>query len=96
MGYIKIAYQEILKELDYSSVFPKGWEKFVKKQEIHHNLIIKSSKNKCFCTNCKHEFTSNKKVNEEVKCPSCNNKYLIKRSNLRYYDFKDYISILIW
>lgn len=94
MGYIKVAYQRILRHLDYYSILPKGWNEFVKKQEIKQNLIIKSSKNKCFCTNCNHEFISRKKVNEQAKCPNCKNKYLIKRSNLRHYEFKDYLSIL--
>ena len=94
MGYIKVAYQRILRHLDYYSVLPNGWNAFVKKQEIKQNLIIKSSKNKCFCTNCNHEFISRKKVNEQAKCPNCKNKYLIKRSNLRHYEFKDYLSIL--
>lgn len=94
MGYIKVAYRDILRQLDYDSELPKGWNEFIKKQEKYHNLIIKSSKNKCFCTNCHHHFISNKKVKEEVKCPNCHNKYLIKRSNLRYYEFKDYFSIL--
>ena len=94
MGYIKVAYQRILRHLDYYSILPNGWNEFVKKQEIKQNLIIKSSKNKCFCTNCNHEFISRKKVNEQAKCPNCKNKYLIKRSNLRHYEFKDYLSIL--
>lgn len=94
MGYIKVAYQRILRHLDYYSILPNGWNEFVKKQEIKQNLIIKSSKKKCFCTNCNHEFISRKKVNEQAKCPNCKNKYLIKRSNLRHYEFKDYLSIL--
>lgn len=94
MGYIKMEYKEILRYLDYYSILPKGWNEFVNKQAINHNLIIKSRKNKCICTNCNYEFTSNKKINEKAKCPNCHNKYLIKRSNLRYYEFKDYLSIL--
>lgn len=94
MGYIKVAYQNILRHLDYYSTIPNGWDEFVNKQEKYHNLIIKSSKNKCHCTNCNHNFISTKKVNEEVKCPNCRNKYLIKRSTLKYYEFKDYLSIL--
>lgn len=94
MGYIKVAHQEILRYLDYHPKLPNGWDKFVKKQEKYHNLIIKSSKNKCLCTNCNYTFISTKKVNDEVKCPNCHNKYLIKRSNLRYHEFKDYLSIL--
>lgn len=94
MGYIKVAYRDILRHLDYYSEIPDGWDKFVKEQEKYHNLIIKSNKNKCHCTNCQHNFISTKKVNEKVKCPNCHNKYLIKRSNLRYYEFKDYLSVL--
>lgn len=94
MGYIKVAYRKILEHLDYYSELPKGWNKFIKEQEKYHNLVIKSSKNRCFCTNCHHHFISTKKVKEEVKCPNCHNKYLIKRSNLKYYEFKDYFSIL--
>lgn len=94
MGYVKVAYRDIFRHLDYYSELPSGWNEFVNKQEKYHNLIIKSSKNKCYCTNCNHNFISTKKVNDEVKCPNCHNKYLIKRSNLRYYEFKDYLSVL--
>lgn len=94
MGYIKKAHREILNWLDNYSELPKGWDMFVEKQEKYHNLIIKSSQNQCHCTNCNFNFISKKKVNEEVKCPHCHNKYLIKRSNLKYYGFKDYLSIL--
>lgn len=94
MGYVKKAYKAIFNKLDYYTDMPKGWNEFVDKQARFQNLIIKSSKGKCHCTNCNHDFISNKKVNEQVKCPNCKNKYLIKRSNLRYYDFKDYLSIL--
>lgn len=94
MGYVKKTYREIFNKLDNCSEFPKGWDNFVNKQAVKQNLIIKSNKNKCFCTNCYHNFISTKKINETVKCPYCHNTYLIKRSNLRYYDFKDYLSIL--
>lgn len=94
MGYIRVAHREILRQLDIFSFLPNGWNEFIKKQEIPHNLIIKSRKNHCYCTNCHNTFTSTKKINEETKCPYCNNKYLIKRNNLKYYKFKDYLSIL--
>lgn len=94
MGYVKIAYGNIFRQLDYYSYLPAGWDEFVNEQAKCQNLIIRSNKNKCHCTNCNHDFISTKKVNEKVKCPNCHNKYLIKRSNLRYYDFKDYLSIL--
>jgi len=94
MGYIKVAYRNIFRQLDYYSYLPDGWDEFVNEQAKYHNLIIKSNKNKCHCTNCNYDFIGKKKINEKVKCPNCKNKYLIKRSNLRYYDFKDYLSIL--
>ena len=94
MGYIKVEYQKILNILDTKNTLPNGWSEFVKKQTIPQNLIIKHSKNNCYCTNCKNYFFSKKKVNDTAKCPHCHNKYLIKRSNLKYYEFKDYLSIL--
>lgn len=94
MGYVKVKYRNIFKELDYYSYMPKGWDDFIKTQAKYQNLIIKFSMGKCHCTNCNYDFISNKKINEYVKCPNCKNKYLIKRSNLRHYDFKDYFSIL--
>ena len=94
MGYIKKAHREILQILDNRSSLPNGWNEFVDKQAVYHNLIIKSAKNKCFCTNCKSYFISKKKVNQEVRCSNCHNRYLIKRSNLKYQEFKDYLSIL--
>lgn len=60
MGYIKIAYRKIFAQLDDCLDFPNGWEKFVNKNTKSHNLIIKSSKNKCHCTNCNYDFTSKK------------------------------------
>ena len=94
MGYIKKAHREILQILDQHSSFPNGWDKFVLKHIQYQSLIIKSGKNKCYCTNCGHNFISKKKVNQKTKCPNCHNEYLIKRSNLRYFEFKDYLSIL--
>lgn len=94
MGYIKVAYRKILEQLDSNPRPPKGWDKFVEKQEEYQNLIIKSSKNKCHCTNCNFDFISKKKINEITKCPNCHCKLLIKRSNIKYYEFRDYLSIL--
>ena len=94
MGYVKKAYRIIFETLDNKMEYPKGWDEFVNKNAIPHNLIIKIGKGKCHCTNCDNDFFSNKKVGEKIKCPYCRNKYLIKRSNLRYFDFKDYLSFL--
>ena len=69
MGYIKKAHREILQILDNIPSLPNGWDKFVDKQAIYHNLIIKSAKNKCFCTNCKTHFFSSKKSKPRSKMP---------------------------
>ena len=67
MGYIRIAHREILRQLDNFLFFPNGWTEFVKKQAIPHNLIIKSSKNSCYCTYCHNTFISTKKIDEKTK-----------------------------
>ena len=94
MGYVRVAYRKIFEELDSNDSMSKGWDKFVEKHAEYQNLIIRSSKNRCHCTNCNHDFISKKKVGEIAKCPNCKNKYLVKRSNLKWYEFKDYLSIL--
>lgn len=94
MGYIKVACRDILNKLDYNSCLPSCWDEFVKKQEKYHGLIIKSANHKCHCTNCNYDFISKKRIKEEAKCPNCHNKYIIKRSNLRYYEFRDYLGLL--
>ena len=38
MGYIKKAHREILKILDDTPSFPNGWDNFVDKQAVYHNL----------------------------------------------------------
>ena len=82
MGYIKVAYQKILRHLDNYSELPPKWDTFVEEKAKYQNLIIKSSKGHCFCTNCKNEFVSSKKINEYAYCPNCHNKDFIKSGNL--------------
>ena len=94
MGYVKKAYRKIFDEIDNRTELPKGWDKFVKEKAKTQNLIIKHGKNKCTCTYCNNTFLCKKKIGQEAKCPNCHGKYKIKRSNLRYHDFKDYLSIL--
>ena len=79
MGYVRVAYRKIFEELDSNDSMPKGWDKFVEKHAEYQNLIIRSSKNRCHCTNCNHDFISKKKVGEIAKCPNCKNKYLVKK-----------------
>lgn len=93
MGYIKKVYREMLNKMDYMNYFPKKWDEFVNKQELEQNLIIKKGK-ECVCTNCKHIFKCDKKVNEQAKCPNCKNTYTIKKSNLKNYTFVDDLAFL--
>lgn len=92
MSYIRIKHREMLEEIDnkYNYNIPKDWNVFVNEiASKHHNLIIKQAKDKCICTNCKHEFTTNKKVKEYEKCPNCKNTYMIRRNNLKNYFFEN-------
>ncbi len=90
--YIKKKERELFKLIDDKLKIPSKWIKFVDKQRVHHNLIIKK-KNEYICTNCKHIFHSDKKVNEECKCPNCKNTYLVKSDRLKDYTFKDQLAI---
>ena len=94
MGYVKVKYQRMLDILDNRYFLPIGWNEFVEKNCVKHNLIFKGSKSTCTCSHCGHTFESKTKVNDYEKCPSCNNKYLVKRNNLRRYVFKDVIAFV--
>lgn len=97
MGYIRIKHRAMLNAIDslYNYNIPDNWDDFVNKiADENFNLIIKKSKGQCVCTNCKHEFVTQKKIEEYDKCPNCKNTYKIKRSNLKSYFFGD-IAILV-
>lgn len=94
MTYIKKEYRNILEKADKDFTIPKSFQRFIKEKEITHNLIIKSKGNKCYCTNCNYEFISKKKVNEEIKCPNCKTKLLIKSDRLQRYIFRDNLQLL--
>ena len=93
MGYIKKKYREMLEIMDYRNYLPPKWYDFINEKAVAHNLIIKQGK-ECICTNCKHSFFSIKKVKEIAKCPNCKQKYEIKRSNLKNYEFEDRLILL--
>lgn len=90
--YIKKKDRELFNFIDKTLKMPSKWQKFVDSQRLHHNLIIKN-KNSYHCTNCDYEFESNKKVNQECKCPKCKNIYLIKSAKLKNYKFVDQLAI---
>lgn len=93
MAYIKKSEKELIYKIDDYLKTPKGFVDFIDKQSLKHRLIIKT-KNGYICGNCKAVFKSNKKINEECKCPNCKQEHLIKSNKLKHYDFKDYIAIL--
>lgn len=91
--YIKKNDKELIYQIDCYLKTPKGFNKFLDKISTKHRLIIKG-KNNYSCGNCGYTFKSNKKINEECKCPCCKNKYVVKSNKLQHYEFKDWISIL--
>ena len=95
MGYIKKEYREKLQKIDsrYNDL-PKKWNKFIDEIKVKHNLIIKRAKGHSICTNCKHEFITNKKIGEYEKCPNCKNRYLVKSSRLKRYWFINSLVLL--
>lgn len=90
--YIKKKDREIINFIDRSLILPKGWKNYVRKQTIKHNLIIKDGKT-YRCTFCNNIFESTKRINDNCKCPSCKNIYLVKSAKLKYYDFKSDLAI---
>ena len=95
MGYIRKAYREKLQKIDsrYNDL-PKKWNKFIDEIRIKHNLIIKRAKSQSVCTNCKHEFVTNKKIGEFEKCPNCKNRYRVRSNRLKRYWFIDSLVLL--
>lgn len=94
MSYLKVKYRKIINEIDQKLKLPKGWEKFVENEVKKDNFIIKK-KGKCICGNCQNEFKSDKKVNEIERCPKCKMKYLVKRSNYKWHNFKSRKLVLL-
>lgn len=97
--YIKKKDRLLFEQIDNYLQLPSKWEMFINKQYIKHNLIIKKErfKNSClyYCTNCHILFEDNNiKINGTLKCPNCNNKFLVKSNKLRNYKFNDYIGLL--
>ena len=89
MAYIRVRDRKILEYMDNNYNVPKDWDKFIQNIAVQYNLIIKKAKGKCICTNCKHEFITEKQISEYDKCPYCKNKYQIQRSNLKHCFFEN-------
>lgn len=97
MGYIKKKYRVLLSEIDnqYNYNIPNDWNDFVQNiANKNHNLVIRKSHHTAICTNCRHEFSTTKKVGQYQQCPNCKNTYLVKLNNLKHYEFYD-IAVLL-
>lgn len=85
--YVKKEIREFIDKMPKEMKKPKHWRKFINKNDIPFNLIIKSGK-EYKCTNCGKHFYKNK-LNDNYKavCPFCDNMYNIRWSNLKWYHF---------
>ena len=98
--YIKIKDRELFKRIDESLELPDRWNEFIDIRINSNSLILKgvrASNNNYtyFCVLCNKNFIEkNIKANEYLKCPNCNNKFIVKSNRLKSYEFKDEIAIL--
>lgn len=79
--------QKFMNNVDITSK-PKHWRKFINKNTINHNLILKCG-NRAFCTHCQKYFDKSIKVDryDKEKCKWCGNEYYIGGQNLRNFIF---------
>ena len=84
--YIRKEIADFLEKMPKEMKMPKNWKKFVNINNEEYNLLIKHGK-ECECTNCGKYFYSEQKEGHSDICPFCNNKYKVRRSNLKNYFF---------
>lgn len=79
--------KKFMKEIDKTKK-PKHWRKFISKNTIEHNLIIKYGK-RAFCTHCQKYFDEDVQISRygEVKCKRCGNKLYTRNHNIRSFTF---------
>lgn len=92
--YVRKKYQRILDLSDEQFSIPSSFQKFITEKQRLHNLIIKSKGKVCTCTYCNHQFISDAKVNDIIKCKNCKTNLLVKTERLSYYIFKDNLQLL--
>ena len=86
--YIRKQIADFLKKMPREMSKPKHWKKFINKNSVEYNLIIKHG-NEYECTNCGKYFYSTQVEGRgcwEI-CPFCHNQYDVRRSNLKNYFF---------
>ena len=91
--YIRKEIREFIKKMPKDMKMPSHWRKFVNCCSEKYDLIIKHG-NEYECTNCGKVFYSDKRVKQEEFCPFCNNRYLIRNSNLKWHDWIFYLSLI--
>ena len=84
--YIKKYIRDYIEKMPKEMKLPKHWRKFVNQSKEPYNLIIKHG-NEYQCTNCKKVFQLDRPTGQKEFCPFCNNRYLIRNGNLKYYSF---------
>lgn len=84
--YIRKDIADFLEKMPKEMKMPKNWKKFVNVNSKQYNLLIKHGQ-EYECTNCGKYFYSEKKEGYSDICPFCNNKYKVRRSNLKNYFF---------
>ena len=92
--YIRKKYRRLLDLADKRFTIPPTFQRFIEKQKLCHNLVIKSKGNNCWCTCCNHKFMAQAKVNCKIKCPNCKQRLLVKTDRLQRYEFKDNLQLL--
>lgn len=93
--YIRKADKKLFEELDKCLILPKKFDNFIDNISKKHNLIIKNGSNSYYCTNCKNHFKSKKtRINDELKCPNCRFKFIVKGTILKHFNFYDCVGIL--
>lgn len=86
--YIRKDIANFLEKMPKEMKLPINFRTFVKKYDVEYNLLIKDGQ-QCKCTNCGEYFFSKQTEGRGHKdiCPFCNNKYDVRRSNIKSYSF---------
>ena len=77
----------LMKKIDKTKR-PKHWQKFINKNVVEHNLIIKYGK-RAYCTHCHKYFDEDIKLSpyKESKCPRCKKEFYLRNHNIRKFTF---------
>ena len=84
---------KLMKEYDKQKK-PKHWKKFINKNSVSHNLILKYGKSS-FCTHCQKYFYEEVSVHpyKKATCPHCNLEYYVRNHNIKNFTFAKDIAL---